>query len=72
VSTRADELDDLLPAVPFCPVRCPRCSAPKPYTYGQKVRIRYHRCQECNTRFRSLELRRDQLATFDPPASARR
>jgi hypothetical protein len=67
--TRHAELDDMLPAVPFCPVRCPRCGAAKPFTYGQKGRIRYHRCQECNCRYRSLELRRDQLQTFDPPAA---
>ena len=66
--TRPPDLDDQLPVVPFCPFRCPRCQASKPFTYGQKGRVRYHRCQECNTRFRSLELRRDQLATFDPPA----
>jgi tRNA(Ile2) C34 agmatinyltransferase TiaS len=68
--TRPDELNDQLPVVPFCPFRCPRCTASKPFTYGQKGRIRYHRCQECGTRFRSLELRRDQLQTFDPPPRA--
>ncbi|MCA3007423.1 MAG: hypothetical protein INH34_03505 [Phycisphaerales bacterium] len=53
--------------VPYCPVRCPRCAAPKPFTYGRKLRIRYHRCRDCGAGFRSLELRREQLATFDPP-----
>lgn len=69
--TRPNELDDRLPLVPFCPFRCPRCGTSKPITYGQKGRIRYHRCQDCRTRYRSLELRSDQLGTFDPPAPNR-
>lgn len=70
--TKRDELDDRLPIVPFCPFRCPRCGRSKPFTYGQKGRIRYHRCQECGTRYRSLELGRGDLAAWseDPRESA--
>lgn len=54
-------LDDRLPIVAFVPFRCPKCGACKPRTYGQRGRVRYHICSECQTRYRSLEV---------PPADA--
>lgn len=49
-----------VPTVPFVPVRCPRCSAGSPVTYGvhdlKSGRTRYHLCCECKLKFRSLEL----------------
>jgi hypothetical protein len=48
------------PLVPFVPVRCPRCRAGQPHTYGVRDLkagcFRYHLCQECQLKFRSLEL----------------
>lgn len=44
-----------LACVPFVPWRCPSCGDGKPRTYGQRGRVRYHQCQLCLLRFRSLE-----------------
>lgn len=61
-----DDEDDGVPMVPFVPVRCPRCAAAKPKTTGAFERrdgkIRYHICQECDQRFRSVELDPQGLA----------
>lgn len=49
-----------VPTVPFVPVRCPRCRAGKPVTYGvhdlKAGCVRHHLCQNCDLKFRSLEL----------------
>lgn len=58
--------DDRLPVVPFVPFRCPKCRASKPFTYGSTGRMRYHRCQDCGTKFRSLELRPTEMADWEP------
>lgn len=50
--------------VPFVPVRCPRCRARKPRTYGQDRRIRYHECQKCGHKYRSLEVPPNQVYGF--------
>ena len=52
--------------VPFCPWRCPRCGSAKPRTYGQRGRVRFHKC--CGLYFRSIELTPDQLRDLDPDA----
>lgn len=57
--------DDRLPLVPFVPFRCPRCTAAKPVTYGSTGRVRYHRCQNCGTKFRSLELEPSRMGDWD-------
>lgn len=56
--------DDRLPIVPFCPFRCPRCKAAKPKTYKVLQRLRYHRCQHCGTKYRSVELNPTELHTW--------
>lgn len=47
------------PVVPFVPVRCPFCGAPRPITDGVKDlvagRIRYHACKDCGRKFNSEE-----------------
>ncbi len=53
-----------VPTVPFLPVRCPRCGAGKPITdgvYRAKLR-RYHTCQECDLKYRSIEIGLEDLA----------
>lgn len=65
--SQSSDAADRLPLVPFCPFRCPSCDAGKPATYGQKGRLRYHRCKDCGTRYRSLELRREQLHGWTCP-----
>jgi biotin synthase-related radical SAM superfamily protein len=67
--TRPQDLEqqDHLPIVPFVPVACPTCHRPKPFTYGRKARVRYHRCQHCGAEYRSLELTRKQMREFDAP-----
>lgn len=52
-----------VPVVPFLPVRCPRCGAGKPITDGvYKARQRrYHTCQECDLKYRSVEISLDDL-----------
>lgn len=61
--------DDQVPVVPFVPFRCPRCGRHKPDTYRVEGRIRYHRCQHCRTRYKSLEVPADQVRDFksEPP-----
>lgn len=65
-----EELDDQagdgddaqVPLVPFVPVRCPRCHAPQPTTYGvhelKAGKTRYHLCQReaCGCKFQSREI----------------
>jgi transcription elongation factor Elf1 len=65
--TRPQDLDgkDHLPIVPFVPFQCPRCGRTKPFTYGRKQRVRYHRCQHCGSEFRSLEIKRSEMRDFD-------
>lgn len=48
--------------VPFVAFRCPHCGARKPRTYGQRGRMRWHRCLACDRRYRSLELEPADLA----------
>lgn len=52
---------DQLRIVPFVPVRCPHCDAPKPTTTGRKGRKRYHSCQGCKRKFLSWELGADSV-----------
>lgn len=59
-------IDDSEQPVPFVPVRCPKCKARKPRTYGQDRRVRYHACQECGHKFRSLEVGPDAVQGFSP------
>lgn len=65
------DLDDSLRAVAFVAVRCPRCNAAKPRTYGQRGRVRYHKCQQCGTKYRSIEMPLDEARTFHVPGCQR-
>jgi predicted RNA-binding Zn-ribbon protein involved in translation (DUF1610 family) len=47
---------DRTPLVPFVPFRCPSCGRHKPRTGHVRGRVRYHQCQACGTRYRSLEM----------------
>jgi hypothetical protein len=49
------------PVVPFVPFLCPRCAANRPFTYGVKGCLRYHRCQGCSIRYRSFEVAREDM-----------
>lgn len=62
------DLSDDLPLVPFCAWRCPRCNDGKPFTYGRRGRLRYHRCQRCSTRYRSMMLDPGDLGTWGTEA----
>lgn len=64
--TKPRDLDDRLPIVPFCPWRCPHCGRSQTKTYGQRGRLRYHRCTYCRTKFRSVEIAERDLATWQP------
>lgn len=48
--------------VPFVPWRCPSCGDSKPRTYSQRGRVRYHQCQACQLRYRSIEISAADLA----------
>lgn len=50
------EDDARMPIVPFVPFRCPKCQKHKPRTYGQGGRIRWHVCQACGQRYKSMEI----------------
>lgn len=56
---------DAIAAVPFVPWRCPKCGDYKPRTYSQRGRVRYHQCQQCSLRFRSIEVDPDKLRELD-------
>jgi len=61
--------DRFLPIVPFLPFRCPRCHSAKPRTYSVRSdtdtpTTRHHRCQSCGQRYRSVELKRDDLRSW--------
>jgi uncharacterized protein (DUF983 family) len=64
-----DDDDDqhVRPCVPFVPFRCPFCGRHKPFTYAVRGRMRYHRCQNCNRKYRSWECGADSVTTFTPP-----
>mgnify|MGYP001574721486 FL=1 len=51
---------EVVPVVPFLPVRCPQCGAGKPVTDGVRDqragRVRYHICQECRLKYHSIEI----------------
>ena len=53
-----------LPVVPFLPVRCPLCRADKAIKNNGTVvteggrRVRYHQCETCGQRFKSVEIER--------------
>lgn len=53
--------DLAIACVPFVPWRCHRCRSTKPRTYGQRGRVRFHFCRECDYYFRSIEIDPDQL-----------
>ena len=41
--------------VPYYPVRCPQCKSKNQYCYNSKLPIRYHKCRDCGTNFKSTE-----------------
>lgn len=58
---------DRWPVVPYVPFRCPHCLRPKPYTANVRGRLRLHRCQGCGCRFRSIELKPDEMEGWKSP-----
>lgn len=66
---RDEDADDdgTLPIVPFVPFRCPTCGRHKPFTYKVRGRLRYHRCQHCNQKYRSFEVGADSVGDWRPP-----
>lgn len=64
--------DDYLPAVPFVAFSCPACGEHKPRTYsvratpGQRT-VRYHKCLACGQKYRSFQLRPDEMHTWNRP-----
>lgn len=67
-SLRGDR--DFVPCVRFLPFRCPRCGAFKPRTYTVRARLRYHQCQACGQRYKSLEIEQHDLPEWSPPPEA--
>jgi len=59
--------DDQVPMVPFVPFRCPHCGRHKPFTYGVVGRVRYHKCQACGKKYRSLEVAPGDVQGWPPP-----
>lgn len=47
--------DNLEYGVRFVPVRCPNCGSKNVMCYASRLPVRYHRCRECRTRFKSVE-----------------
>lgn len=67
-----DEPDDrFLPTVPFLPFGCPNCGKFKPKTYSvnkspRHRTMRYHTCQNCGQRYRSVQITRSDMAQWLP------
>lgn len=61
--------DDNTRAVPFVPFRCWRCGGVRPQTYGQEGRVRYHKCRQCGTKYRSVEMTPEEARRFEMPSS---
>lgn len=36
-------------------VRCPRCGSTNTRVHTSRAPVRYHRCRDCNHRFKSVE-----------------
>lgn len=55
ISAPSDQQD--AGGVAYNPVncRCPRCNAPNPRVHTTRGRIRFHRCDKCGSRFKSVE-----------------
>lgn len=52
-----DEEDEQgLVCVAWLPIRCPHCHSKHQRNYKTRGRLRYHLCQDCRERFKSLEL----------------
>lgn len=51
-----EDEEDHVAVVAYVPWRCPSCGAGKPRTYSKRGRVRYHTCQVCGLKFRSLEI----------------
>lgn len=48
-------------AVYFLSVWCPECGAHPVPRYGQRGKVRYHRCLECGVKFKSFELTPEEV-----------
>lgn len=64
-----DDDERFMPIVPFLPFACPVCQSTKPRTYtvrggSDEPRTRYHQCQSCGQRYKSIELRRCDLRSW--------
>jgi len=56
-----EELEDVeeekgLACVAWIPIRCPHCASKHQNNYKTRGRLRYHLCQDCGERFKSLEI----------------
>ncbi len=70
--TREDLDDARIPCVPFVPFRCYYCGRHKPFTSNVRGRLRTHRCQHCNRKYRSWELDATAVTGWNgvPPTDA--
>lgn len=41
--------------VRFIPVKCPKCKSKNITCYASRLPIRYHKCRDCETCFKSVE-----------------
>lgn len=67
MSTLDDDDGDRIPVVPFVPFRCPRCARHKPFTHKVRGRFRYHRCQHCGCKYKSIEVPASQVTGWPLP-----
>lgn len=47
--------EDIKYGVPYYPVRCPKCGSKNQVCYNSKLPVRYHKCRDCGTNFKSTE-----------------
>jgi len=53
-----DNIDEALkkqPGVPYFVLKCPKCNSDKIRCYCSTPPVRYHKCNDCEWRFKSVE-----------------
>ena len=43
---------------------CPNCGERKPFTFGVRGSVRWHKCKKCGLTYKSREMRVDEIDEF--------
>ena len=58
--------------VPYYPIRCPQCKSKNQTCYQTKFPVRYHKCRDCGTNFKSTERESSPDSGDDPLADEKK